>query len=335
LKFKYKGGKMINIVHQDTLNIIMFISEDESAARVTELVLRLYEKGFVPMNKYDAAYLIESVAGHQSPDNLYCVFSRSVRKFKFQKFSFTRNVERYDGSLNLLRISNVTPRASEPYVDLTIKPSEQDRELIKEYISPTRCSRHVRKPLRNDPFIPIKVKINTGYKSFKSSTHTTVEEELRERIPEIIENVREFESNYLVVYPLVSQGDIFSNYCRPPNHHTISSNTFKKILKRADVIKEVSIPPKEIQNRFIDICELFKNSVKNDKIIVHNFSFVSTIDKGLKISLFDTLMCSEENFNPFRYFDHPGINFCADYAYKSNILDKLEMKISKEIITKI
>lgn len=141
-----------------------------------------------------------------------------------------------------------------------------------------------------------------------------------------------FESNY-------SNLDILRvlTACNDNNTTKIRLNLrdISKLNKYISILQQIERPSAEAIKKFIEICIIFKTSkslLKNLKVGAWNFT---KEDNYLNINLLNFKLISDQNFNKFKYLDHPGVNFAASFLDKTNTLSSIETHLSKEILTNI
>jgi hypothetical protein len=127
---------------------------------------------------------------------------------------------------------------------------------------------------------------------------------------------------------------MLKNFSGEVGEHQTTFSEFERFSKYSDMIKDIKIPSDDARRKFIELCEIFRlnNVIKNIK--VNNFELIRN-DGCLKIRLFGITIAIMSNLKHFLYFDHPGINFVADFIDKNDMLNNIEAKISKEIFTRI
>jgi hypothetical protein len=127
---------------------------------------------------------------------------------------------------------------------------------------------------------------------------------------------------------------VLKNFSGESGEHHTTFSEFERFNKYSNMIKDVGKPSEEARRKFIELCEIFRlnNIIKNIK--VNNFELIQN-SGCLKIKLFGITMAIMSNAKHFLYFDHPGVNFVADFIDKNNMLNNIEAKISKEIFIRI
>lgn len=312
---------MIKVISQAPLTI--FIGDDEPSFNIIKLNLGLFVKGY-----YEGA--ITDSREQDSNGNLI-----PGRKIEFTKqlhastlqynspYFFTRktNTPLLSTQLVVSKMSRVID------VSLTIESfDDNDFNVPANIIS--RCSRHVEIPKDTTlkfPSISCTVEMRNfnledKSKILKFADHT-------------VDVFKDFEQNFKHLYPILILRNFLYSQSRL-SKITIPSSTVEKILKHYKIIENISMPIKSARDRFIEICEIFQNNKAVYKLKAKNVKFVKYPSR-LLVYLLGILIIDEKEFGHFRYFDHPAINFCADYLDKSGSFDSIESKISNEIITRM
>ena len=106
------------------------------------------------------------------------------------------------------------------------------------------------------------------------------------------------------------------------------------MIKYGNIFDHTAYPSKNAKNQFIELCEIFNNNNVLKKLKANGLEFIKDL-KRLKIELFGIQIINVLDLLKFKYLDHPGINFCADFLDKSNTFGIIEAKMSKEIISRI
>jgi len=157
------------------------------------------------------------------------------------------------------------------------------------------------------------------------------EEELKNTMDLAVYKTKVFEENYRAMYPLL----VLKNFSgEGGGEHLTTFSEFERFNKYSNMIKDVEKPSEDARRKFIELCEIFRLNKVIKNIKVNNFEVIQQ-DDYLKIRLFGITIAITTNLKHFLYFDHPGINFVADFIDKNDMLNNIEAKISKEIFTRI
>lgn len=329
---------MIDIVSQNNLDVTFFISNDEPSFKVAALVLGLMKKGYT-CDGESAAIPITKTYGNEILTGIRTRFTKQkYSDLEYSRYHRPRSVFKriiYDNNETVFKFSITKGIAfNKINSEIRISPSEMDKNNIINNTIMSRYSRHLNV---NDLKISIpQITSQYNIQDNIDSYHDNDRELLDKQINMGIIRFKEIENNFRVIFPCLA----ISNITKAPSpNQSITFAEFEKLLKHKDVIDNVTIPSTYTRNRFIDLCNIFKNNKVIDKLKSNNFEFrkVSTYNRQTKlnVSFFGITMISDSEFEVFRYFDHPGINFCADFLDKTGTLDKVEANMSKEIIAGI
>jgi hypothetical protein len=325
---------MLQILSQTNLDLIVFIGNDEPDYKVVALNLGLFKKGY----RCDGVGAITKNVMHnhigQEVEGYRTRFTKSEEYRNYSQYGthhrvsrsfFRRNfLNKNSNAINLSISRGIHSNNVEINYEITPSPQDNEDMLTSDIIS--KYSNHV-KLSKNTSILPnIYAQLDIHGDDFK------VDETAELHIDIAVNRVREFENNFLKLYPLL----VLRNFTGMSNSskQKISLIDFGKILKYDRILEEVSIPARAARNKFIELCEIFNNNTVLTKLKANNFEFLKNSNR-LIITLFGIQLINEEKFKFFKYFDHPGINFCADFLDKSKTFDSVESKISREIITRI
>jgi len=323
---------MLQILSKTNLDITLFIGNDESIHKVTGLVLGLHKKGYrcegsgATVSTFMTGGDGNSIEGlrvrfTKSSDSGYGRFSRSFFKRKITK----------DGATITLDISRGTKLRHKTSVSVRIVPSSEDKRTLSNIDIISRYSRHIK---TSEAIVDIgdiisSADIDNDCFSNKSSEEDNNNSALL--LDTVVTRVKDLETNYKYLYPFLC----VQNLTKKQSLSAITLAEFNKFAKQTDIIEEVSMPTKCARQKFIELCDIFKSNTVLNKLKANNFEFRKDARNSLSVDLFGFELINEINFKHFKYFDHPGINFCADYLDKSKTFDIIEAKVSKEIITRI
>ena len=324
---------MLKIINQTNLDIILFISDDEPLSRITELVLGLLKKRYICEG---IGATIETVMTDNDKNikGLRARFTKSTHKqYAYRGLNssyFKRNVNDNETMVQLNILSGTTFKRTEVIIRVT--PSPKDCKLLLNTDIISRYSRHV-KTIEDMTILPTIV-VHTDIDDRDIRPTVPEKEEASEiHIDTIISRIKEFENNFKYLYPCLSLRNFYGN--TKQEVQKMSLFEFHKFNKQIDILEQVSIPTNYSRQKFIDLCEIFKNNNILTKFKANNFEFRKNFGNYITVSFFGIPMIYETEFKVFKYFDHPSIDFCADFLDKSKTFDILEAKLSKEIITRI
>jgi hypothetical protein len=205
-------------------------------------------------------------------------------------------------------------------------PMKADQGVISQV---EKLSSHVKisERLQNLCDINLSSNIPLINKNIKTSEE---EEELKNTMDLAVYKTKVFEENYRAMYPLL----VLKNFSGESGEHHTTFSEFERFNKYSNMIKDVEKPSEDARRKFIELCEIFRLNKVIKNIKVNNFEVIQQ-DDYLKIRLFGITIAITTNLKHFLYFDHPGINFVADFIDKNDMLNNIEAKISKEIFTRI
>lgn len=323
---------MLQVLSQTNLDTVLFIGNDEPIHRVVAVNLGLFKK----------EYHCEGT-GAMSTTFMTDVHSNRIEGLR-TRFTKTRSYSRHSQNRSYfkrktinenteteLTVSRNVKHFGKIEILIKITPSVEDRKKLLDVDVLSRYSRHI-KTTEEKTILPALISSANIGQDIISPKLEEDEENAKLALDTIVVRVKNFENNFKQFYPLLVLRDFteISN----STAQNISLAEFDKFNKQLDIIEEVSIPTNYARKKFIEICEIFKNNNVLTKLKANNFEFRKD-RHNLVIELFGVPVINEKNFKHFQYFDHPGINFCADYLDKSRTFDIIEAKISKEIITRI
>lgn len=336
---------MLQVLSKTNLDLTMFIGNDESHHKIVGLNLGLFQKGYHCEGTGAIATTFMTDLSGKSIEGLRTRFTKtdssnsynsssryynnsSRGRYSASRSHFNRKITN-ENTISEMRISRGI-RSNRTEIDMKILPSSGDRKMLFDCDIVSRYSRHIKttEEMTILPCIQSKLELNNENFSPKLGE----EEEAKLHMDSVVVKVREFEENFKCLYPFL----VLRNFTGISNTaaQEISLAEFGKFARQIDIIQEVSIPSKCAKKKFIEICEIFRDNKVLTKLKANNFEF-RKLNNRLSVEFFGIQMINDDNFKPFRFFDHPGINFCADYLDKSRTFDSIEAKISKEIITRI
>lgn len=330
---------MLQVLSQTNLDLTMFIGNDESHFKIVGLNLGLFQKGYHCEGTGAIATTFMTDTVGKSVEGLRTRFTKTntsnnynyssrYNKGNSNRSHFKRKVIKENTTSELMISRGI--RSNRTEIDVKIIPSLEDRKTLFDSDIVSRYSRHI-KTTEEMTVLPVIIsKLELNNENFTPKPEEV--EDAKLHMDSVVVKVREFEENFKCLYPFL----VLRNFTGVSNNtaQEISLAEFSKFSRQIDIIQEVTIPSKNAKKKFIEICEIFRDNKVLNKLKANNFEFTKFNDK-LKIEFFGIQMFNEDNFKPFKYFDHPGINFCADYLDRSRTFDSIEAKISKEIITRI
>ena len=146
--------------------------------------------------------------------------------------------------------------------------------------------------------------------------------------------VSNIENNFTSIFPLIA----IELLCfKPTTKKTLSMMNFCKLLDLKYIFESAdSSIDKAIKTRFIDICNIFlKNNIIN-KLKVGSFEFLKTrMSTAMQVVFNGLILVNIQNLNHFLYMNHPGITLCTHIINELKLFEKIETKLSTEIITQI
>ena len=323
---------MIKVLSQTNLDLVMFIGDNEIYSKIVGLNFGLLKKGFYceGVGSISSSSITEDNANHIG---LRVRFTKTTRPgHKSIENSFFKRKTNIDNTEIEMKLSKGVKYNKKTEITFRVTPSNADCVRLLENDILSNYSRHI-KTTRDMATLPdITTSADIKEEDFRPKTdEEKVAGDLH--LDTVVTRVKEFEENYKHLYPLL----MMRNFTGISNTttHDMSLAEFCKFSKQVNVIKEVSIPTICARKKFIELCDIFKNNKVLTTLKANNFEFRKDHSNSLIIEFFGVSMVKETGFNHFKYLDHPGINFCADYLDKSRTFDIVEAKISKEIITRI
>lgn len=320
---------MIKILSQTNLDLTMFLGDDESFHKITGLNFALLKKGY--FCEGTGAISASSITEDGRPHiGLRVRFTKSERSNRSEK-SFFKRITNTDNIIEL-KLTKGLRYNKKTELNIRVTPSDRDRARLLESNVISRYSRHVATTREVTKIPEITTSTDLKEEDFRPKTD---EEKVASDIhlDTAVSRVKEFEEKYKYLYPLL----MIRNFTGVNSNtiHDMSLAEFDKFGRQIETIQEVSIPTNCARNKFIELCDIFKSNKVLNNLKANNFEFRKEHSDLLVVEFFGVEMVKETNFKNFKYFDHPGINFCADYLDKSRTFDIIEAKISKEIITRI
>lgn len=330
---------MFQILSQTNLDTTLLISNDEPNYKLVGLNLGLLKKGyhcegigaisttFVPDLNGKNIEALRTRFTKYNPGHQYSSYNRNLVETSF----FKRKTITNSTEMELIVSRGIRSTGTE--VSLRIVPSLEDRKKLLDLDIVSKYSRHIKTTEEMVVLPDVRSSVKIINDKFRTETDKQ-EAAAKLHMDSVVARTKEFEENFKYLYPLL----VLRNFTGMSNSviQQISLAEFDRFSRQLGIFKEVSIPAKCARKKFIEICEIFRDNNVLTKLRANNFEFSKNYGrKRLTVSFFGIQLINEENFKHFQYFDHPGINFCADFLDKSRTFDTVEAKISREIIARI
>ena len=334
---------MLNLISQTNLDTIFFIGNDETHTKVAALNLGLLKKGYrcEGTGSTQSTFMLDPKT-NQNCDGLRVRFTKSETEggYKYSNHRYqTSNRHYFKRKLTDL-ILNTTPsiltisRGLNHYkteIQIKVFPNKTDSALLIDNNILERYSRHIRMNEAMAILPELTCSLDVVNTDFSPTTEEEIEQS-KQHLDTAVARVKTFEENYQNLYPLLMMKNISEKI--PSRNHEMSLAEFDKFSRLSEIINKVTIPTYAAKKRFIELCEIFKNNNVLSKFKGNNFEFIKDY-KSLTIKFCGISLFNDMNISHFQYFDHPGVNFCADFLDKTRTFDIIEAKITKEIITRI
>jgi len=320
---------MLQIVSQTNLDTVIFMSDDTPMSQIVALNLGLLKKKFLCVGT-DGLIRSSKLIDGKYYDGLQARFSKSnLASHHSHNRTFFKRIVRDDEKQETMQltIANVYRHLDNVSIQIRLNtPTKADQNVVSQI---QNLFRHSTLSEKTQNLCDIIISSNI---SFINNMMTSKEEtELKDTIDLTVYKIKVFEENHRAIYPLL----MLQNFSgEGGGEHQTTFSEFERFTKYSDMIKDIKTPSYDARKKFIDLCEIFRlnNVIKNIK--VSNFELIRNGD-CLKIRLFGITLAVTFNLKHFLYFDHPGINFVADFINKNDMLNNIEAKISKEIFTRI
>ena len=322
---------MLQIVSQTNLDTVIFMSDDTPMYQVVGLNLGLLKKKFLCIGTEGLNRSSKLIDGKYY-DGLQARFTKSnstsYNRYSANRTFFKRVVKDDEKHETMhLTIANMYRHLDNISIQMKLNtPLKADQGVISQV---EKLSSHVKisERLQNLCDINLSSNIPLINKNIKTSEE---EEELKNTMDLAVYKTKVFEENYRAMYPLL----VLKNFSGESGEHHTTFSEFERFNKYSNMIKDVEKPSEDARRKFIELCEIFRLNKVIKNIKVNNFEVIQQ-DDYLKIRLFGITIAITTNLKHFLYFDHPGINFVADFIDKNDMLNNIEAKISKEIFTRI
>jgi len=323
---------MLQIVSQTNLDTVIFMSDDTPMYQVVGLNLGLLKKKFLCIGTEGLNRSSKLIDGNYY-NGLQARFTKSnstsYNRYSANRTFFKRVVKDDEKHETMhLTIANMYRHLDNISIQMKLNtPMKADQGVISQV---EKLSSHVKisERLQNLCDINLSSNIPLINKNIKTSEE---EEELKNTMDLAVYKTKVFEENYRAMYPLL----VLKNFSgEGGGEHLTTFSEFERFNKYSNMIKDVEKPSEDARRKFIELCEIFRLNKVIKNIKVNNFEVIQQ-DDYLKIRLFGITIAITTNLKHFLYFDHPGINFVADFIDKNDMLNNIEAKISKEIFTRI
>lgn len=321
---------MLQVVSQTNLDTVIFISDDAPMSQVVALNLGLFKKKFLCVGTEGLIRSSKLING-QYYDGLQARFTKSnstsYNRYSANRTFFKRVVKDDEKNETMqLTISNAYRHLDNINIDIKLNtPIKTDQTIIDQM---QKLTRHSIITEQMQKLCDINISSNVSF--INKNTGKLEEDEMKDTMDLIVYKTKIFEENYKTIYPLL----MLKNFSGDKREYETTLSEFERLDKYSDMIKDIGMPTIDARRKFIELCEIFRlnNIIKNIK--VNNFELIQN-SGCLKIKLFGITMAIMSNAKHFLYFDHPGVNFVADFIDKNNMLNNIEAKISKEIFIRI
>ncbi len=322
---------MIDIISQTNVDTILFIGHDEPHHKIVALNLGLIKKGYSCGGVGSISQVL-----HNGTNGIRVRFTKSEKQYNKRDVSLFRQIiqdpTNPSGKLRELSVSKSIHRYSNVTVDLKIHPQSTDIDIINETDPFSKFSQHIQTTKEMYVLPEIQATAELDNRDFADYMPEDNEIVAKQHMDTLIVRIKTFEENYKILYPILTMKFFANaNYQLP---HIMKLTNFDKIIRYAEVLKCVNYPSKSAKNQFIELCEIFKNNNVLRKLKANGLEFIKD-SKRLTIEFFGIQIINVLDLLKFKYLDHPGINFCADFLDKSNTFGIIEAKMSKEIISRI
>jgi hypothetical protein len=308
---------LIEVVEKTDLEVTVFISNDEPFYKTSAIVLGFSQKGLTT---------------YYSNVKTDVTFKEHIgRLITFVKQQYANKRE----TIEFIRFSNSKKINDVRYTKYT---SIKNQEIIFDDLIESDFQSNITKLIY--PRFGEYLKPETLDVHFKvtSTFHRQNQDDNENEINHIISRLITLEEQafgYLLIPAAIHQ----MNTNNSALHQVIQLREISKINKYLSIFDSCGIPSKETKKKFIDLCQI----IRDNKVIETLKMNMIILTKSNELGGNKTLTCKflgfqlfrEEKFKKFIYLDHPGINFIADFLDKADLLNTLEARISKEILTRI
>ena len=320
---------MIQVETKNAINktVTIFISSDEPLYKYAAFFIKMLQKNYVTGldGKPDVNSAFNSTYNcYGNRIKFYESRNNAISEYSYLTIQTTKRNEQNQLEESLkLKLRNQRNNFDIQYlIDFTNSSNNTSINMLNIF------SKNM--PINQISFPKIESTLN-----FNSAAIYQNNEEYNPYADKIINELIFFESHYDKTKLLGT----LSSFCESTSD-TIKINLrqFTKLSKFIPFIEQIKYPSNKSRNRLIENCSIFKmnkvlETLKNGILTFTKMGAGS--NTSLKVKLLNFTLFHEQNFNRFKYLDHPGINFLADFLDKTNQFDILEARISKEILTRI
>jgi len=320
---------MIQIISQTNLDTVLFISDSAPTFQVAALNLGLIQKGFICNGNESIMPSLRLIKGqyHRGIQVRFTKMDNRSSRYVTRSL-FKRSIKNEIGENVKLVIMNTYKGKSAATISIELTPPDNISTILNEqYLN--KFSNHVtfNEVIKKVPNISISSTI-------EMNNHTNITDseraELKNSTDTTVYRMKIFEEKHHELYPLL----IMKRFSGDTWNHTMTFAEFERFDKYLHVIKDCSFPTNTARRKFIELCEIFRLNTILKSIKVNNLEFTRQ-NNCLRIKLFGITLAHELKLKRFLYFDHPGINFVADFVDKTNMFSSIEAKIGKEVFIRI
>lgn len=313
---------MIEVVERQESSTTVFISDDELFYKTNAILFAFNQKG---LTTYDE-------------------FVKSGVQYKDKSGRFIQFIEPLVHSPKSYVFNNIRFNNSKKINDITFTSYSTIRRLDLDFEYYIKTNSHqtgqnLIYPRFSKYLIPnnnhIEYRIRHNYRYDYSDTPEGIKQRGME-CNRILNRMILLETE--IAESLMIPAAIQNCFCRNlSNIENISLNEVAKIKPHLNALKESKIPNKVTRKKFIELCQIMKDNkiIENLKMNMISFNKSRVDFKTISCKFSGFEIFNERQFERYLYLDHPGINFIADFLDKADLLDTLEARISKEILTKI
>ena len=326
---------MLNVISQTDLDTVLFIGNDETTYKTVALNLGLLKKGYHCEGTGAITATFMTNPQGVNIEGLRTRFTKTQNpRYHNNRYSQTHSHFRRkvvsENTVMDLTITRGVRSHGKTEVSIKIIPAIEDRKKLLDCDIISKYSRHI-KTTEEMTILPMFVSsVSLNNDDFFPKPEE--EESAQLHLDMAVARVKDFEESYKYLYPFL----VMRSFTGTSNlsAQNISLAEFDKFNRQTPIIENTSIPTTLARRNFIEICDIFKNNNVLTKLKANNFEFNKN-SNHLMVSFFGITLINEKDFKHFQFFDHPGINFCADFLDKTKTFNIVEAKISKEIITRI
>lgn len=311
---------MITVENKNQINnsVTMFISDDEPLYKYSAIFVKMLQQNYITGQDSqndisNAIYSQNNIAGKRI--KFYKVH-HAISSYSF----LNTNTAKFDFK-NSLKLLSTNHRGNITFkYDITFNENLTDLSLEK-------YSKNMISIQSSFPKIEASI-------DFDNKVLLPTEED---KLTNILGKMMFFEQHYEKI-------KIFCHltaFCNHDNTFKMNLREFSKLNKYISFIDQIGKPTNSARRQFLELCAILKDNKIIDNLKINMLTFNKIKQYGsdnlstLKIKFLNFPIIHEKTFGRFNYLDHPGINFLADFLDKAGLLDIVEARISKEILTKI